>query len=68
MDDHAYAPANKEGAVVIKTPLPPGCLPGLWHDNERFKSSYLSEFPEYYFSGDGGYMDEDGYIYTLQDV
>ena len=63
MDDHAYAPANKEGAVVIKTPLPPGCLPGLWHDNERFKSSYLSEFPGYYFSGDGGYMDEDGYIY-----
>ena len=41
----------------------PGCLPGLWNDNERFVSSYLTEFPGYYFSGDGGYRDDDGYIY-----
>lgn len=61
--DHDFMPPNHEGAVVIKLPLPPGCLPGLWNDNERFKSSYLSEFPGYYFSGDGGYRDDDGYIY-----
>ncbi|MEZ4912357.1 MAG: AMP-binding protein [Saprospiraceae bacterium] len=61
--NHGYAPPDVEGSVVIRTPLPPGCLPGLWNDNERFKSSYLSEYPGYYFSGDGGYMDEDGYIY-----
>jgi len=56
-------PANKEGAVVIKYPLPPGCLPNLWNDTKRFKSSYLSAYPGYYFSGDGGYIDEDGYVY-----
>lgn len=61
--DHDFMPPNQEGAVVIKLPLPPGCLPGLWNDNERFVSSYLSEFPGYYFSGDGGYRDDDGYIY-----
>jgi acyl-coenzyme A synthetase/AMP-(fatty) acid ligase len=61
--DHEFMLPNQEGAVVIKLPLPPGCLPGLWHDNERFKSSYLSDYPGYYFSGDGGYRDDDGYIY-----
>jgi acyl-coenzyme A synthetase/AMP-(fatty) acid ligase len=61
--DHDFMPPNQEGAVVIKLPLPPGCLPGLWNDNERFISSYLTEFPGYYFSGDGGYRDNDGYIY-----
>lgn len=61
--DHDFMPPNQEGAVVIKLPLPPGCLPGLWNDNERFISSYLTEFPGYFFSGDGGYRDDDGYIY-----
>lgn len=61
--EHEYLPPHHEGAVVIKTPLPPGCLPGLWNDNDRFIKSYLSEYPGYYFSGDGGYRDEDNYIY-----
>ena len=56
-------PPNTEGAVGIKYPLPPGCLPNLWNDTTRFKSSYLSQFPGYYFSGDGGYKDADGYVY-----
>ena len=56
-------PPNTEGAVGIKYPLPPGCLPNLWQDTARFKSSYLSQFLGYYFSGDGGYKDEDGYVY-----
>jgi acyl-coenzyme A synthetase/AMP-(fatty) acid ligase len=56
-------PPNQEGAVVLKLPLPPGCLPDLWNDTERFLSSYMSFFPGYYFSGDGGYKDEDGYFY-----
>ncbi len=56
-------PANQEGAVVIKYPLPPGCLPNLWKDTDRFKSSYLAAYPGYYFSGDGGYIDEEGYVF-----
>ena len=54
---------NEEGYVVIKLPLPPGTLLDLWNDNPRFKAGYLNKFPGYYFSGDGGYKDEDDYIY-----
>lgn len=56
-------PAGKEGAVAIKLPLPPGCLPTLWGNPDRFRAGYLAAFPGYYFSGDGGYKDEDGYVY-----
>jgi acyl-coenzyme A synthetase/AMP-(fatty) acid ligase len=56
-------PTNVEGAVAIKLPLPPGCLPTLWRNNERFKASYLSHYEGYYLSGDGGYKDEDGYLF-----
>ena len=54
---------NKEGYVVVKLPLPPGTLLDLWKDNPRFKSGYLNQFPGYYFSGDGGYKDDEDYIY-----
>ncbi|MFK8008541.1 MAG: propionyl-CoA synthetase [Saprospiraceae bacterium] len=56
-------PPNREGAVAIKLPLPPGCLPNLWNDTKRFKQSYLSQFEGYYFSGDGGYVDKEGYFF-----
>lgn len=54
---------NEEGYVVIKLPLPPGTLLDIWKDNARFHAGYLSKFPGYYFSGDGGFKDEDGYIF-----
>lgn len=56
-------PANEEGEVVVRLPLPPGCFPNLWRNTERFKSSYLADHPGYYTSGDGGYRDDDGYLY-----
>jgi propionyl-CoA synthetase len=55
--------ANEEGYVVIQLPLPPGTLLDIWGDTERFQAGYLNKFPGFYFSGDGGYKDEDGYIY-----
>ncbi|MEY4938051.1 MAG: propionyl-CoA synthetase [Bacteroidota bacterium] len=55
--------ANQEGAVAIKLPLPPGVLPTLWNDTPRFIDSYLTAYPGYYFTGDGGYKDEDGYVF-----
>ena len=55
--------ANEEGFVVAKYPLPPGCLPTLWKETKKFKESYLNQFPGYYFTGDGGFKDEDGYLY-----
>lgn len=56
-------PVGKEGSVAIKLPLPPGCLPTLWNNDQRFRDSYLSGFEGFYFSGDGGFKDEDGYLY-----
>lgn len=64
LDDSAHpVKPNTEGAVAIKLPLPPGCLPNLWNNTPRFKAGYLSTFEGYYVSGDGGYKDEDGYVY-----
>ncbi|MFZ2898713.1 MAG: propionyl-CoA synthetase [Saprospiraceae bacterium] len=54
---------NAEGAVAIRLPLAPGALPSLWENDENFRQSYLAQFPGYYASGDGGYKDEDGYVY-----
>ena len=47
--------AGETGEIVVRLPLPPGCLPTLWGDDERFVSSYLSQHPGYYITGDGGY-------------
>ncbi|MFT6284573.1 MAG: propionyl-CoA synthetase [Arenicella sp.] len=58
-------PPNTQGAIVIKLPLPPSCLSTIWGDFGRFDSGYLSEYPGYYCSGDGGYIDEDGYLFVM---
>jgi propionyl-CoA synthetase len=64
-DDGSPVPAGQEGAICIRLPLPPGTLPTLWGDDERFISSYLAAHDGYYLSGDGGYVDEDGYLYVM---
>ncbi|MEI2640885.1 MAG: hypothetical protein V9G10_00695 [Candidatus Nanopelagicales bacterium] len=58
-------PAGTEGNIVIRLPLPPGTLPTLWNADERYVGGYLSAFPGYYTTGDGGYIDSDGYLYVL---
>jgi propionyl-CoA synthetase len=58
-------PANKMGSIVIKLPLPPSCLPTLWLQDERFKESYLNEFPGYYKTADAGFCDDDGYLFIM---
>ena len=63
-DEEGYElEAHHEGYLVIKLPLPPGALMGIWGDYERFHYGYLAKFPGYYFSGDGAIRDEDGYIF-----
>lgn len=61
----ARVAAGTEGNIVVKLPMPPGTLPGLWRDEDRFRSSYLNAFPGYYLTGDSGYIDEDGYVFVL---
>ncbi|GGH59642.1 propionyl-CoA synthetase [Rothia aerolata] len=56
---------GEEGNLAIKLPLPPGCLPTLWGNDERFVSSYLTAFDGYYATGDSGYIDEDGYVFVM---
>ena len=58
-------PANHQGTVAIKLPMPPGCLATIYQDEERFKSSYLSTHPGYYVTGDGGYIDDTGYLFIM---
>jgi propionyl-CoA synthetase len=57
--------AGTDGAIVVKLPMPPGALPTLWNDDERFVSSYMSAFDGYYLTGDGGRIDSDGYVYVM---
>lgn len=61
--DGEILPAGEEGYLCSKLPLPPGFMQTLWQNHERYKNGYLSKFPGYYFSGDGGYIDEDGYVF-----
>lgn len=64
-DAGSDVPAGVDGAIVIDLPLPPGTLPTLWGDDERYVASYLSTFPGCYTTGDGGFRDEDGYLFVM---
>ncbi len=57
--------AGESGTLAIKLPLPPGCLPTLWNNDERFRKSYLAEFSGYYTTSDAGYRDADGYVFVM---
>ena len=64
-DEGTKLAAGELGAVCVKLPLPPGCLPTLWNNDQRFKESYLTAFPGYYETADAGYIDEDDYLFIM---
>jgi len=58
-------PPNTMGSIVIKLPLPPGCLPTLWQKDEKCREAYFTEFPGYYRTSDAGFRDDDGYVFVM---
>jgi propionyl-CoA synthetase len=59
------AAPGKIGALVIKSPLPPGTFTTLWNAEDRFVQAYFSKFPGYYETGDAGYIDDNGYVFVM---
>jgi propionyl-CoA synthetase len=57
--------AGEEGAIAIRLPLPPGALLTVYRADDRYVSEYLSTYDGYYLTGDGGYIDEDGYVFIM---
>ncbi|NWN91444.1 propionyl-CoA synthetase [Marinobacter adhaerens] len=58
-------PAGEQGQIAVRLPLPPGCLMTVWENDQRFQDSYLNPVPGFYSSGDGGFIDEDGYVFVM---
>ena len=63
--DGKEAKPNEMGDVVVKLPLPPGTFPTLWNADERYKETYMSNYPGYYQTYDAGHIDEDGYVWIM---
>jgi len=64
-EDGQELPAGHTGNIVIRLPLPPGCLPTLWNNDEGYVRSYLTRYPGYYLTADAGYKDADGYLWVM---
>ena len=64
-EDHSEVLPTETGDIVIKLPLPPGCLPTLWNNDSGYYESYLAMHPGYYATGDSGFQDEDGFIHVM---
>ncbi len=64
-DEGAPVAENQIGNIVVKLPLPPGCLPTLWNNDAAYVESYLESYPSYYKTADAGYKDEDGYLWIM---
>ena len=60
--------AGDIGRIMLRLPLPPGCLPTLWGDEQRYFQSYLAAQPGYYLTGDAGYLDDDGYLFVMSRI
>jgi propionyl-CoA synthetase len=67
-DEGEEVPRGDSGNIVVKLPLPPGNLPTLWGNQQRFFDTYLSRFPGYYLTGDAGVLDEQDYLWVMSRI
>ena len=67
-EDNLEVEAGQIGTLVLKLPLPPGCLPTLWNNDKGYQASYLSQYPGFYLTGDAGYKDDDNYVFIMSRV
>ena len=67
-EDNQEMPAGEIGSIALRLPLPPGCLPTLWNNDDGYEQSYLTKHPGHYLTGDAGYKDADGYVYIMSRV
>jgi propionyl-CoA synthetase len=69
LDDEGQEVApGQSGNIVAKLPLPPGTLPTLWGNRQRYFDTYLSRFDGYYLTGDAGVVDEQGYVWVMSRI
>ena len=67
-DEGNEVPRGTSGYIMVKLPLPPGCLNTLWGNRKRYHDAYLSRFEGYYLTGDAGVMDEEGYLWVMSRI
>ena len=64
-DDGKLLPRGVNGNLCVRLPLPPGCSPTLWNNDQGYRSAYLVDFPGWYRTGDAGMVDADGDVWVM---